>query len=890
MSSKPRLFLIDGSSYIYRAYFAIGHLSTSSGLPTNAIFGFCNMLLKVIKDHKPDHMAVIFDAKGPTFRHEMYDQYKANRPSMPDALQPQIPHIKKIVDGFNIPVLEMEGFEADDVIGTIAKESEKKGVEVVIVTGDKDMLQLITENTTTLDTMKDRKFGIKEVIDKFGVEPSQLIEIMGLAGDTSDNIPGVPGIGEKTAIGLIKEFGTIENLLNNVDKVPGKRRRENLLKFSDQARLSKDLATIDVKVPLPYNFDEFSLSRHDTVKLKEIFQELEFSKFLKEFSLEGRLPTDDYKVVITEEEFHSLIEGLKNSQEFALDLETTSKDSMLAQLVGISFSYVPHEAFYIPLTHRYLGAPKQLSMDYVLSSLKPILENRSIKKIGQNIKYDYVILKRYGIELLGINCDTMIASYLLNPSKHNHNLEDIAREYLDHEMIFYKDLAGKGKNALTFDQIDIIKASVYACEDSDVTFLLSNLLLPRLDKEGFADLFYSIEMPLILVLADMEMNGVKIDVDFLTKMSKEVDIKLNQLIKEIYNLAGEEFNINSTQQLGNILFEKLELPGAKRTKTGYCTDVNILNKLAYEFKLPEKILEYRSLTKLKSTYLDALPRLVHPETGRIHTSYNQTVTATGRLSSSDPNLQNIPIRTQDGRKIRQTFIPEKGWSLISADYSQIELRLLAHISEDKILIDSFNNDRDVHSETAAEIFGIIPSMVTSEMRRQAKVINFGVIYGMSSFGLSRELGISINMAQDYINNYFQRYQGVKRYIEGILLQAKKDGYVTTLLNRRRYLSEINSKNHLTRQFAERTAINTPIQGSAADLIKVAMINISRSISELRLSAKMIMQVHDELVFEVQDNDCAMMVDIVREKMEGVMELLVPLKVDIGIGKNWADAH
>ncbi|MBI4618685.1 MAG: DNA polymerase I [Desulfobacterales bacterium] len=890
MSSKPRLFLIDGSSYIYRAYFAVGHLSTSSGFPTNAVFGFCNMLLKVIKDHKPDHMAVVFDTKGPTFRHEIYDQYKANRPAMPDDLVPQIPCIKKVVDGFNIPVLEMTGFEADDIIGTVAKESEKKGVEVVIVTGDKDMLQLITENTTNLDTMKDRKYGVKEVMDRFGVEPSQLVEIMGLAGDTSDNIPGVPGIGEKTAIELIKEFGTIENLLNNVDKVTGNRRRENLLEFGDQARLSKELATIDVNVPLTYDFDDFSLSEPDMEKIKKIFKELEFTKFLKEFSSQGVLPTENYNVVITEEEFGRLIEGLKNSHEFALDLETTSKDPMLARLVGISFSYRPHEAFYIPLDHRYLGAPKQLRMDYVLLSLKPILEEERIKKIGQNVKYDYVVLRRYGIELSGINCDTMVASYLLNPSKHNHNLEDIAREYLDHQMVSYKDLAGKGKNALTFDQIDIEKASIYTCEDSDVTFLLSNLLVPRLEKEGFADLFYNIEMPLILVLADMEMNGVKVDADFLLRMSKEMEVKLTLLMEEIYSLAGEEFNINSTQQLGNILFEKLGLPGAKRTKTGYSTDVNTLSKLAFEHKLPAKILEYRSLTKLKSTYLDALPRLIHPETGRIHTSYNQTVTATGRLSSSDPNLQNIPIRTQEGRKIRQAFIPEEGWSLISADYSQIELRLLAHISEDDILVNSFNNDRDVHSETAAEIFGIIPSMVTSEMRRQAKAINFGVIYGMSSFGLAQELGISMKMAQDYIDNYFQRHEGVKRYIERILLHAKKDEYVTTLLNRRRYLPEINSKNHPTRQFAERTAINTPIQGSAADLIKVAMISISRRISRLGFSARMIMQVHDELVFEVPDDEAGSVADMVKEEMEGVMELLVPLKVDIGIGKSWGEAH
>lgn len=890
MTAKPRLFLIDGTSYIYRAFFAVRRLSTSAGFPTNAIFGFCSMLLKLIKDNRPDCMVVVFDAKGPTFRHEMYDEYKANRPPMPDDLAPQTPYIKEIVDGFNIPMLEIAGYEADDVIGTIAKEGENKGMEVVIISGDKDMFQLITEHITVLDTMKDKRYGVNEVIDRFGVEPYRLVEIMGLAGDTSDNIPGIPGIGEKTAIELIKEFGTIENLLNNIDSIPGKRRKENLLEFGDQARLSKELATIDVNVPLTCNFDDFTLSEPDKERLRKTFKELEFTKLMKEISPQGVLSTENYNLILTEEEFGRLVEGLRGSCEFAIDLETTAKDPMLAELVGMSFSYKPHEAFYIPLSHRYLGAPKQLRMDYVLNVLRPILEDGKVKKIGQNIKYDYVVLRRYGIKLSGMECDTMVASYLLNPSKHNHNLEDIAREYLDHEMISYKDIAGKGKNALTFDQIDIEKASGYACEDSDVTFLLFRILVPRLEKNGFADLFYNIEMPLIEVLADMEMSGVKVNVSSLKRMSEEMKGKLGFLMEDIYDLAGEEFNVNSPQQLGNILFEKLKLPGARRTKTGYSTDVKILRKLAFEHKLPAKMLEYRSVTKLKSTYLDALPKMIHPETGRIHTSYNQTVTATGRLSSSDPNLQNIPVRTEEGRKIREAFVPEDGWSLISADYSQIELRLLAHISEDDMLVNSFNNDQDVHSETAAEIFQVVPSMVTSEMRRQAKVINFGVIYGMSPFGLAHELGIGMKMAQDYIDSYFQRHRGVKGYVERTLHQARKDGYVTTLLNRRRYLPEINGKNPSIRQFAERTAINAPIQGSAADLIKVAMINIFRRLLRSGLSAKMIMQVHDELVFEVPDDEVADVVEMVREEMEEVIKLLVPLKVDIGIGKNWGEIH
>ena len=890
MTEKPRLFLIDGSSYIYRAYFAVSRLSTSSGFPTNAIFGFCTMLLKVIKENRPDHIVVVFDAKGPTFRHEMYEEYKANRPAMPDDLVPQIPYIKEIVDGFHVCVLEMAGFEADDIIGTVAKEGENKGMEVVIVSGDKDMFQLITDHVTMLDTMKERRYGVKEVTDRFGVEPNRLVEVMGLAGDASDNIPGVPGIGEKTAIGLIKEFGTIENLLANLDKVSGKRRKENLSKFGDQARLSKELATIDVSVPLSFDLDDFTPPLPEKEKLKKVFKKLEFTKFLKEISSDGVLSTENYNLILTEEEFVRLVEGLKRSNEFALDLETTARDPMLAELVGISFSYNPHEAFYVPLSHRYLGSPQQLGRDHVLEVLKPLLEDSKVKKVGQNIKYDYVVLRRYDIELSGIECDTMVASYLLNPSKHNHNLEDIAREYLDHQMISFKDIAGKGKNALTFDQIDIEKASVYACEDSDVTFLLSHILVPKLEKDGSDDLFYNIEMPLIKVLAHMEMSGVRVNVDSLKEISREMKAELGLLMEDIYNLAEEEFNINSPRQLGNILFEKFKLPGARRTKTGYSTDVNILSKLALEHELPAKVLEYRSLAKLKSTYSDALLKMIHPETGRIHTSYNQTVTATGRLSSSSPNLQNIPVRTEEGRKIRCAFIPEDGWSLISADYSQIELRLLAHISEDEILVDSFEHDRDIHAETAADIFQVIPSMVTSEMRRQAKVINFGIIYGMSAFGLARELGTSIKTAKEYIDSYFHSHKGVKAYIENIMLRAKEDGYVTTLLNRRRYLPGITSKNPSVRQFAERTAMNTPLQGSAADLIKVAMISIFRKLLELGLSAKMIMQVHDELVFELPDYEVEDVVHMVREEMEGVMDLRVPLKVDIGVGRNWGEIH
>ena len=891
MSDRPKLFLIDGSSYIYRAFYAIGHLSNSKGLPTNAVFGFTQMLLKVLKEHQPDYLAVIFDSKAPTFRSEVYKEYKANRPSMPEGLVPQIPYIKKITKGYRIAVLEMDGYEADDLIGTVAKKVDPK-VDVVIITGDKDILQLVNDRVQVYDTMKEKKFGVEEVVQRFGVHPEQVVEVMGLAGDAIDNIPGVPGIGEKTAIQLIKTYGSVENLLTHVEEIPQRRLKENLKTHGDLARLSRKLATIHTDVPILYQLKDFSLSPPDLKNLKEIFKELEFNKLLRELLEERESPptTRDYRLITEQNEFLALIENLKKETPFSIDLETTSPYPMWADLVGISLSYAPHQAFYIPIGHRQQETNDQLPLLWVMDQLKPILEDREVKKVGQNIKYDWTVLKRYGIYLQGILGDTMIASYLLNPTKHNHNLGEIAQEHLNRSVKNYKEVVGSGTKAVTFDQIELEKAKDYSCEDADVTLQLSHLLFLKLKEEGFKDLFDQVEMPLVMVLAKMEMNGVKIDLDLLQEYSKEIETQLQQKVDRIYGLAGEVFNINSSQQLGKILFDKLKLPVVKKTKTGTSTDVEVLTKLSLKHDLPLEILGYRNLTKLKSTYIDALPKLVHPKTGRIHTSYNQTVTATGRLSSSDPNLQNIPIRGEEGSRIRQAFIPEKGWSIVSADYSQIELRLLAHLSQDETLIKAFQNDEDIHARTASEIFGVPLEKVTPPMRREAKVINFGIVYGMSPYGLSQQLKTEPKIAQAYIDEYFKKYSGVQTYIEKSLEEARQKGYVMTLLHRRRYLPDIHFPTVAIRQASERMAINTPLQGTAADIIKVAMIRIQNRIEELGLSTKMTMQVHDELVFEIPEEELQKTLPMIQNEMETVMELSVPLKVSIHSGKNWAEGH
>ncbi|MCD6138167.1 MAG: DNA polymerase I [Deltaproteobacteria bacterium] len=886
------IYLVDASNYIHRAYHAVRHLSTSKGLPTNATFGFANMLLKLLSDRDPEYMAITFDAKGPTFRHKVYAAYKANRPPMPDDLITQISYIKQIVKAMNIPSFELAGYEADDIIGTIASVAETEGYRIVIVTGDKDFKQLLTPATCILDPVKDCIIDYKGFKEDSGLEPHQWVDVMALAGDVSDNIPGVPGIGEKTAISLIRSFGSIERLFENLDKITKKKLKENLVKFRDQAMLSRRLVTIDTHVPLSVEPSSFKVSAPDRKKLASLFETLEFRRLQDRFSVKADLSRKKYEAILDKSTLQDLIQKLKNAGKFALDLETTAKDPMKASIVGISFSFRADEAYYIPLRHRGDKIIKQLEPEETLAQLKPLLEDPHLAKVGQNIKYDWIVLKRSGIDLKGVIFDTMLASYLLDPGGHAHGLDAIAARYLNHKMITYKEVTGGSKAGGDFDIVPVADAVPYACEDADITFMAYNVLNPRLKEAGLTGIFKDIEMPLIPVLVDMEMTGICVDNKRLQQIRKDFEAQLYKIEDRIYAIAGEKFNIQSHQQLGYILFEKFKLPVQKKTrkKTGYSTDVDVLTTLSLEHELPALVLQYRSLAKLKSTYVDVLVDLIDTRTHRIHTSYNQTVTATGRLSSSDPNLQNIPIRTEEGRKIRAAFVPRKGWIMLCADYSQVELRILAHYSQDPVLVEAFMNDEDIHARTAAEVFQLFPSMITPEMRRHAKVINFGIIYGMSPFRLSKELGISQKMARTYINNYFQRYEGVKRFIEKAIEEARKNRKVTTLLGRHRWLPDISSPNRSAREFAERTAVNTLLQGTAADLIKMAMIRIHKTISKMCFQARMLLQVHDELVFEVPPDEMERVKELVTEIMEGVYELRVPLKVDIKCGKNWAEVH
>lgn len=893
MNKEKTLYLIDGSAYIYRAYHAIRSLTNSKGLPTNATFGFTRTLLKLIEERAPEYVAMFFDVKGPTFRHKIYKEYKANRPPMPDDLSVQIPYIKDITKGFNMPVIEMSGYEADDLIGTLSQAAEKAGFHVIMVTGDKDFMQLVTDKITIWDPMKDKIIDAEAIQKTFGVEPLQIIDVMGLAGDTADNIPGVPGVGPKTALDLIKTYQSMELLYERIDSVKKKKLHENLVKYKDQAFLSKELVTINTSLPLSFNPEEFKSKTPDNNILSRLFKDLEFRQLQQAFPRKSDLSKKNYKTVFSIDEISDLVNNLERAGLFALDTETTSVNPMQAKLVGLSFSSKPDEAFYIPCGHDYPGVPDQPGLAVVLNLLKPVLENPDIKKIGQNIKYDWIVLTRHGINLSGVVFDTMLASYLLNPSKRAHNLDQIALDFLDHRTITYSEVTGgKGKKGSCFSHVPIEKAAPYACEDADITFMAYDVLKPMLKEARLEELFEKVEMPLVSVLMKMEMTGICVDREKLSLLSKSFEHQLEGLEGRIFAIAGEEFNIKSSQQLGRILFEKLKLPVQKKTKkkTGYSTDVDVLTTLAEQHELPAIILRYRSLSKLKSTYTDALLELVHPETGRIHTSFNQTVTATGRLSSSDPNLQNIPVRTDEGREIRKAFIPKKGWSILSVDYSQIELRILAHYSNDQILIKAFQDDEDIHTRTAAEVFQVFPSFITPELRQQAKVINFGIVYGMSSYGLSKELGISRKMATTYIENYFARYKGVKEFIDRTIKDARQTKKTSTLLGRIRLLPDINSPNKNVREFAERTAINTPIQGSAADLIKVAMINVDSALMDRKLKTAMLISVHDEIVFETPPDEIDLVQDLVKNIMEGIWDLKVPLKVNIASGINWAEAH
>lgn len=886
---QSKVYLIDGTSYIHRAYHAVSSLSNSKGFPTNAIYVFTKMLIRLLSEKRPEYMAVVLDTKGKTFRHEIYSEYKANRPPTPDDLSVQIPKIKEIIDKLGIKRIEIEGYEADDIMATIAKRCENEGYKVVFVTGDKDFIQLMTPNTEIWDTMKDELKTYEKVKESLGFEPSRYVDVLALAGDSSDNIPGVPGIGEKTAIRLIKEYGSLEGIYENIRKIIKPKLRENLIKYKDSAFLSKRLATIKRDIPLDIKISELKIKEPDREGLVQIFRELEFREFLDKF-IQRKEESVDYRICNTKEELERIVSEIKEKKEVSVDTETTSQDPFKARLVGISLCFEEKKAYYLPFGHSYIGEKKQLSFEEAKPLLKEILEDESIKKIGHNIKYDAEVMKFHGIELKGIHFDTMVASYVINPGLRQHNLDYLSEYYLGHKMIGYKDVVGKGIK--DFSYVTIEKAAKYSCEDADYTLRLKNILEKKLKEDKNEDLFYDLEMKLIPVLIDMEIAGVKVDIEFLKELSKEFEQKIRRLEEEIYKEVGMRFNINSSQQLGFVLFEKLKLPGQKKTlKTKrYSTDVSVLKKLCAYSHIPKLVLKYRTLSKLKSTYLDSLIRMADPKTQRIHTSYNQTVTATGRLSSSEPNLQNIPIRDPEGRKIRRGFIADDGYLLLSADYSQIELRVFAHYSEDPVLIDAFIKGEDIHRRTAMEILNKKEDEITDEDRRIAKTINFGIIYGMGPKRLSEELEIDYQKAKQYIDRYFERYRGVAKYREKILEFARKNGYVTTLFGRRRYIPDINSDNQKIRSEAERIAINTPIQGTAADLIKKAMIKIHERLKKESPSTKMIIQVHDELLFEVPEEELSKVKEIIKDEMEGVYSLKVPLKVDINVGRNWDEAH
>jgi DNA polymerase I len=895
---RKRLFLIDGSALAYRSYFAFirNPLINSRGENTSAVFGFANSLLKILREQNPDYIAVVFDTPAPTFRHKIYKDYKSTRAKTPPEMVEQLPRIRELVEYMNLPLIEKDGFEADDIIGTLAQQGKKEGLEVFLVTADKDFFQLVDEDIKMVKPSKGKEpeeiYDAKAVKEKFGIEPNQMTDLLGLMGDSSDNIPGVPGIGEKTALELINQFGSLEEVVAKADRISKKKISQNLKEYAEQARFSKKLVTIDTHTPFKLDLRELSKKDLDSPKLRQFFKEMEFTSFLKELSSDTKREEKViYKTVQSLDELGILIEILKQKREFALDTETNGLDYVNANLVGVSICYQPKEAYYLPLSHQMDDKHKNLDKEKVLLELKSVLEDEKIKKICQNLKFDLEILKNSGVDLRGIYFDTMLASYLLDPSSRQHNLNYLALRYCDHEMIPLKSLIGSGKKEISFDRVLIEYASQYSCEDADYTLRLKDLFAPQLSELKLDKLFFEVEVPLIEVLADMEMTGVSIDTTYLKNMSIDLEKDLKRLEKEIYQLAGKEFNINSPQQLSQILFEELKLTPIRKTekKTGESTDFAVLEELARGHPLPKILLEYRLLSKLKSTYVDTLPSMVNPKTKRIHTSFNQTVTATGRLSSSEPNLQNIPIKTEMGSRIRKAFVPRNSdYKLLCADYSQIELRILAHFSKDEKLIESFRKGEDIHSRTASEVFGVPLNEVTPRQRRQAKTANFAVIYGVSPYGLSQQTEMTPKEAKEFIDVYFTQHPQVKEYIDNCIEKARKDGYVTTLLGRRRYIPEITSQNRQRREFAERTAINTPIQGSAADLIKVVMLDIHNLLTKKKTKSKMILQVHDELVFEVHKEELHFMKDMVRDKMEGCIKLEVPIRVDIGIGENWLE--
>ncbi|WP_324041806.1 DNA polymerase I [Aeromonas caviae] len=917
MASSNPLILVDGSSYLYRAFFASqqADLRTSTGLPSGAVRVMANMMRSLRKQYPDCHVAVVFDAKGKTFRDDIYPEYKATRASMPDDLRSQVAPIHQMIKAMGFPFLMVEGVEADDVIGTLARQATEKQLPVLISTGDKDMAQLVSDHVTLIDTMKDVKTDREGVIEKFGVPPELIIDYLALMGDKVDNIPGMTGVGEKTALALLQGIGSIDEIAANLDKVAAlgfrgsKAFADKFREQEEQVRLSYVLATIKTDVVLEQSLEELQLGPIDKEALLAVYREYELRNLIKELESggaeeseaesddEGAAPAaaieTDYRCILDEAEFDEWLARLQAAPLFAFDTETTSLDYMEARVVGVSFAIEPGKAAYVPFGHDYLGAPVQLTEAVVLGKLKPLLEDPTRLKVGQNLKYDRNVLLNHGIELQGIAYDTMLESYVLNSTASRHDMDSLARRYLNVETISFEDIAGKGVKQLTFNQIELEQAAPYAAEDADITLRLHQALWGKLSAEpGLAKVFSEIELPLLPVLARMERLGTTIEPKLLHQQSQEIEVRLAELEKQAHELAGQEFNLSSPKQLGEILFTKLGLPIIKKTPKGApSTAEEVLAELAETYDLPRLLMEHRGLAKLKSTYTDKLPLMIKPQTGRVHTSYHQAVAATGRLSSTDPNLQNIPVRNEQGRRIRQAFIPCAGYKLVAADYSQIELRIMAHLSGDKGLLTAFAEGKDIHKATAAEVFGVALDAVTSDMRRSAKAINFGLIYGMSAFGLAKQLGIGRAEAQKYMDLYFERYPGVLEYMERTRQQAEAQGYVETLFGRRLYLPDIKSRNAGLRKAAERAAINAPMQGTAADIIKRAMINVDDWIRGIEdESIRMLMQVHDELVFEIREEKLEEYIGLIKEKMSGAAELYVPLVVEAGTGDNWDQAH
>ena len=907
MANDTPLILVDGSSYLYRAFYALPPLTTSSGQPTGAVKGVIAMMRRMIKDYPDSPIVVVFDAKGKTFRDNLYAEYKSQRPPMPDDLRLQIEPIHKIIEAMGLPILIEKGVEADDVIGTLALSAAAQERNVIISTGDKDMAQLVGPYVSLINTMTDKFMDRQGVINKFGVPPELIIDYLALVGDKSDNIPGVPGVGEKTALGMLQGIGGLEDIYNDVETIAelgfrgAKKIPQKMLDHKDLADLSYKLATIKTNVELDRTIDSLINEKTDDQVLLFWFKKLELKTWANEIlthqhedntSISAETRKVDYHIIYSETEFESWIEKLETAKYFSFDTETTSLNYMEAKIVGVSFAIEPFKAVYVPLGHDYLGAPVQMNCEKTLQKLKKILEDPSIFKLGQNLKYDMNVLKNYGIFLSGVKFDTMLESYVLNSVDSRHDMDSLALKYLDTKTISFEEVAGKGSSQLTFNQIPLEIAAPYAAEDADITIQLHQNIFPLLENQiGPLRVFRDIEIPLIPVLSSIERNGALVDAKLLHTHSKELGLRLKEIEENAYKLAGSEFNLASPKQIGEILFEKLKIPVLKKTAKGApSTKEEVLTELAIDYPLPKILLEYRTLSKLRSTYTDKLPQMISPITGRIHTSYHQAITATGRLSSSDPNLQNIPIRTSEGRRIRQAFVAPKGTKILAADYSQIELRIMAHLSSDEGLTNAFLQGMDVHQATAAEVFGVDLNKVTKDQRRSAKAINFGLIYGMSAFGLGRQLHIGRQKAQVYIDKYFSRYPDVKAYMDDTRKSSSERGYVETLFGRRLYLPEINSSNGMRRQAAERTAINAPMQGTAADIIKLAMIEVDSWLSKEGLSSRMIMQVHDELVLEVPEVEEGIIREGLVKLMTGVVNLSIPLLVDLGSGANWDEAH